>query len=335
MVSPRIMQTNGVSSRIMQFIAPEERRRAGLQTPFQRLAQQMQDILGNGGILKEVICAGDGPPVPRDASVSVHYSGFLEYSDRPFDSTTHLKFPKMVKLGKDVTLCGLELGLLSMRKGEFSRFLFLPDYAFGEMGCPPLIPPAATVLYEVQVLEFLDTAQVDEFFAMSPGEQNSVPLSTLLNVVDTERTFGNRCFNQARYEDAKDRYKQAMTLLQNREPMDKEEKGRVIEAKLPFLLNLSLTYLRLERPQKALQYGEKALKISPDNTKALFRCGQASLEMFDYEKAQDYLTMAQAKKPFDADINKLLRKLAVCYKDCLDKEKDMCSKMFPGVKPEN
>ena len=67
-----------------------------------------------------------------------------------------------------MTLCGLELGILTMRKGEFSRFLFLPEYAYGAMGCPPLIPPVATVLYEVQVLDFLDSAEVDEFFAMSP-----------------------------------------------------------------------------------------------------------------------------------------------------------------------
>lgn len=33
--------------------------------------------------------------------------------------------------------------------------------------------------------------------------------------------------------------------------------------------------------------------------------------MNDYEKAQDYLTLAQAKKPFDPDINTLLKKLAL------------------------
>ena len=30
----------------------------------------MQDILGDGGVLKEVVQAGDGPPIPRDSSVS-------------------------------------------------------------------------------------------------------------------------------------------------------------------------------------------------------------------------------------------------------------------------
>lgn len=68
----------------------------------------------------------------------------------------------------DLTVWGLDVGLRTMRKGEFSRFLLQPRYAFGEMGCPPLIPPSATVLYEVQIFDYLDSAQVDEFFALLP-----------------------------------------------------------------------------------------------------------------------------------------------------------------------
>ncbi|TSL34525.1 Inactive peptidyl-prolyl cis-trans isomerase FKBP6 [Bagarius yarrelli] len=329
------MPTNGLSSRMIQFLDPEDRNRVGIQTPFQRLALQMQDILGDGGILKDVLREGEGPLVPRDASISIHFSGFLEYSDQPFESTRSYKFPKMMKLGKDMTVWGLDLGLRTMRRGEFARFLIQPSYAYGEMGCPPLIPPLASVLYEVQVFDYLDSAQVDEFFALSPEEQNLAPLSTLLNVVNTERSFGNRCFNQSRYDDAKYRYKQAMTLLRNRKPEDEEERRHVEEASLPFLLNLSLAYFRLERPHKALKFGQRALQISPGNTKALFRCGQACLEMNEYEKAQEYLIMAQAKKPFDTDINNSLKKLANCYKEHLDQEKLMCSKMFSAFKSEN
>ncbi|KAJ7996969.1 hypothetical protein DPEC_G00224040 [Dallia pectoralis] len=309
-----------ICRQIRQYMDPRVR----LRSPFLLMGQQMQDITGDGGVLKEVVQPGEGQPVPRNASVSIHFSGFLEYSDRPFETTSQLKYPRMMKLGRDVTLFGLELGVLTMKKGEFSRFLFLPEYAYGDMGSPPLIPPAATVLYEVQVLDFLDSAQVDEFFSLSEEEQNTVPLCTLLNVVDTQRSFGNRCFNQSRFEDAKDRYKQALTLLGNR----KDEEKSIAAALLPIYLNLSLTLLRLDRPIKALEYSQKALKIDHKNTKALFRCGQAYLELCDYEKAQDYLTLAQTNKPFDIDINNLLRKLAICYNDCLDKEKELCTKMF-------
>uniref|UniRef100_A0A8K9XU13 peptidylprolyl isomerase n=1 Tax=Oncorhynchus mykiss TaxID=8022 RepID=A0A8K9XU13_ONCMY len=152
------------------------------QSPFHRLGQQMQDLLGDGWRDQE----GSGPTWRRPTSA------------KRFNC---VKYPLKILLS---------LGCLTLQ-GEFSRFLFLPAYAYGEMGCPPLIPPVATVLYKVQVLDFLDSAQVDEFFTMSSEEQNTVPLSTLFNVVDTERSFGNRCFNQSRFEDAKDRYKQVVS----------------------------------------------------------------------------------------------------------------------------
>ncbi|XP_007561093.1 inactive peptidyl-prolyl cis-trans isomerase FKBP6 isoform X2 [Poecilia latipinna] len=301
-------------------------------SPFEQLGRRMYDILGDGGILKEVVQPGEGPPVPQNASVIMYYSGYLEYSNQPFESTAHLKYPPMMKLGRDVTLAGLELGLLTMKKGEFSRFLLQPQYAYGEMGCPPFIPAAAAILYEVHVLDYLDSGQVDEFISMSSEEQSSVPLSTLVKVINTLRSFGNRFFNQSRYDHAKDRYKQAMTLLRNRDSRNEPDKEKIQVALLPLYLNLSLTELRLENPKKALKYGKKALEIDSANTKALFRCGQAYHELQEFESAQDCLIMAQSKKPFDSDINNLLRKVAVAYKDGLDKEKDMYSKMFRDLR---
>ncbi|XP_029902424.1 inactive peptidyl-prolyl cis-trans isomerase FKBP6 [Myripristis murdjan] len=325
------MSGNGITPRIRMMLHPELPRTYS-QSPFNRLSHQMEDILGDGGILKEVIQPGEGPPIPHNASVSIHFSAFLEYSNQPFDTNCYIKYPRMMKLGRDVTLAGLEMGLLTMRKGEFSRFLFLPRYAYGEMGCPPLIPPDAMVLYEVQVLDFLDSGQVDEFVGLSVEEQNSAPLNTLLNVVSTLRGFGNRSFKQSRYESAKDSYKEAKMLLENRETRNDMERESIRTALLPLYLNLSLTELRLESSHKALKYGKMALEIDTNNTKALFRCGQAYLNLEDYEKAQACLISAQAKKPFDTDINNLLRKVAMCYKDNLDREKDMYSKMFKDLK---
>lgn len=39
------------------------------QSPFDRLRHQMSDVLGDGGILKEVVQPGTGTPVPNNASV--------------------------------------------------------------------------------------------------------------------------------------------------------------------------------------------------------------------------------------------------------------------------
>ena len=112
-------------------------------------------------------------------------------------------------------------------------------------------------------------------------------------------------------------------------------------AKLLVFLNLSFTYLKLERPTMALRYGEQALIIDRKNAKALFRCGQVSrgagtwdgmleelpqcsflkctcnmsfgqacLLMTEYQKARDFLVRAQREQPFNHDINNELKKLA-------------------------
>ncbi|KAF6124360.1 FKBP prolyl isomerase 6 [Phyllostomus discolor] len=257
------------------------------KSPYQRLSRWMLDISGDRGVLKDIIREGAGELVTPDASVLVKYSGYLEHMDKPFDSNCFRKTPRLMKLGEDITLWGMELGILSMRRGELARFLFKPTYAYGALGCPPLIPPNSTVLFEIELLDFLDSAESDKFCALSA----------------------------------------ALLLLRRRSALP-EEQHLVEAAKLLVLLNLSFTYLKLEQPTRALHYGEQALIIDQKNAKALFRCGQACLIMTEYQKARDFLVRAQKEQPFNHDINNELKKLASCYRDYTDKEKEMCHRMF-------
>uniref|UniRef100_A0A8C5VTU7 peptidylprolyl isomerase n=1 Tax=Microcebus murinus TaxID=30608 RepID=A0A8C5VTU7_MICMU len=294
------------------------------QSLYQRLSQRMLDISGDRGVLKDVIREGAGDLVTPDASVLVKYSGYLEHMDKPFDSNCFRKTPRLMKLGEDITLWGMELGLLSMRRGELARFLFRPNYAYGTLGCPPLIPPNATVLFEIELLDFLDSAESDKFCALSAEQQDEFPLQKVLKVAATEREFGNYLFRQNRFYNAKVRYKRALQLLHRRTaPLD--EQHLVEAAKLLVLLNLSFAYLKLDRPIMALRYGEQALLIDQKNAKALFRCGQL---MTEYQKARDFLVRAQKEQPFNHDINNELKKLASYYRDYVDKEKEMCHRMF-------
>ncbi|CAN0491594.1 unnamed protein product [Rangifer tarandus platyrhynchus] len=297
------------------------------QSPYQRLSQRMLDISGDRGVLKDVIREGAGELVTPDASVLVKYSGYLEHMDKPFDSNCFRRTPRLMKLGEDITLWGMELGLLSMRRGELARFLFKPTYAYGTLGCPPLIPPNTTVLFEIELLDFLDSAESDKFCALSAEQQGQFPLQKVLKVAATEREFGNYLFRQNRFSDAKMRYKRALMLLRRR-TAPAEEQHLVETAKLLVFLNLSFTYLKLERPTMALRYGEQALIIDQKNAKALFRCGQACLLMTEYQKARDFLVRAQREQPFNHDINNELKKLASYYRDYMDKEREMCHRMF-------
>ncbi|XP_062486448.1 inactive peptidyl-prolyl cis-trans isomerase FKBP6 [Pezoporus occidentalis] len=297
--------------------------------PFQSLVRSrcLQDLSGDGGVRKQELRPGTGQAMPPNASVAVKFSGYLEHQDKPFCTNCSSKSPGLMKLGKDITLLGLEVGLLTMKKGELSRFVFTPDYAYGRQGCPPLIPPSATVIFEVEVLDFLDSAESDAFFELPAEQQAAFPLQKVLKVADTERQFGNYLYRKRHLDDAKDRYKKALSIL-GLSPSSEAEQRQINASKLLLLLNLSLTYLKLERPTQALVYGEKALEIDQRNAKALFRCGQACLCMTEYEKARDFLARAQRIQPFNHDINKELKKLASCYRDYMNKEKEMCCRMF-------
>lgn len=72
----------------------------------------------------------------------------------------------------------MELGLLTMRRGELARFLFKPPYAYGTLGCPPLIPPNSTVLFEIELIDFLDSAESDKFCALT-AVSSGVQMSAL------------------------------------------------------------------------------------------------------------------------------------------------------------
>ena len=48
-------------------------------------------------------------------------------------------------------ILGINVAIASMRRGELSRFLVAPNYAFGVRGCPPRVPPNSTSEYTLYV----------------------------------------------------------------------------------------------------------------------------------------------------------------------------------------
>ncbi|XP_009946572.1 PREDICTED: inactive peptidyl-prolyl cis-trans isomerase FKBP6-like, partial [Leptosomus discolor] len=185
-----------------------------------------------------------------------------------------------------------------------------------------------TVLSELSACFLLFELKFRYFFTQE--QQDTFPLQKVLKVADVEREFGNYLYSTQDFKDAKARYKRAFSVL-DRSPSSEAERCQINASRLLVLLNLSLTYLKLECPAKALAYGEKALEIDRRNVKALFRCGKACLCMKEYEKARDFLVRAQHVEPFNRDINNELKKLASCYKDYVEREKEMCCRMFAAL----
>lgn len=112
----------------------------------------------DGGVMKVIKTPGTGEqtPMPGD-NVKVHYVGTLfggEQHGTQFDSSRDRGDPFSFGLGGGHVIKGWDQGVATMKKGEICDLYCKPDYAYGESGSPPKIPPDATLKFEVELLSW-------------------------------------------------------------------------------------------------------------------------------------------------------------------------------------
>jgi FK506-binding protein 2 len=92
-------------------------------------------------------------PVPGD-TVVVDYKGMFS-SGSVFDSSKKHKSGFQFTLGEGSVIRCWEEGLLGMCNGEKRRLVCPPEYAYGMLGSPPVIPPGATLTFEIELKRFI------------------------------------------------------------------------------------------------------------------------------------------------------------------------------------
>jgi FKBP-type peptidyl-prolyl cis-trans isomerase FkpA len=98
--------------------------------------------------------AGSGDPIAKGSKGSFHYTGWLEgfESVKKFDSSKDRNQPFDVALGQGMVIPGWDQGLIGMLPGEIRRLEIAPEMGYGANGSPPVIPPNATLFFEVEYL---------------------------------------------------------------------------------------------------------------------------------------------------------------------------------------
>ena len=106
------------------------------------------------GIKIETLVLGDGMNFPtRGKTVIVHYTGKLEDGTR-FDSSRDRGEAFEFILGAGQVIRGWEEGVGQMSKGQIAKLRCTPDYAYGLQGFPPSIPGDATLIFEIELIDF-------------------------------------------------------------------------------------------------------------------------------------------------------------------------------------
>jgi len=107
------------------------------------------------GLIIDDVAVGSGVTAAAGMSVTVHYTGWLMYDGAPsrkFDSSKDRGEPFVFPLGAGRVIKGWDEGVAGMKVGGTRKLTIPPALGYGARGAGGVIPPNATLLFEVELL---------------------------------------------------------------------------------------------------------------------------------------------------------------------------------------
>jgi FKBP-type peptidyl-prolyl cis-trans isomerase len=102
-------------------------------------------------LIIEDLVVGNGATAQAGQSVVVHYTGWLT-SGQKFDSSVDRNDPFDFRLGAGQVIPGWDQGVAGMQVGGKRKLTIPPSLAYGSRGAGGVIPPNATLVFEVELL---------------------------------------------------------------------------------------------------------------------------------------------------------------------------------------
>ena len=103
------------------------------------------------GLRYKIIQKGDGQKAESGRKVEVHYEGSL-LNGQVFDSSYKRKEPIDFLLGVGQVIKGWDEGISLLQVGDKARFVIPSDLAYGSAGAGGVIPPDATLIFDVELM---------------------------------------------------------------------------------------------------------------------------------------------------------------------------------------
>jgi len=270
------------------------------------------DLSGDGGCLKKVLVEGDsegGSPEPGDF-VTVHYVGTLLDGSK-FDSSRDRPGFFEFDVGVGRVIKGWDTGICSMKKGEKCVLACRADYAYGERGSPPTIPPNATLHFEVELFKWKQKRK----------EKATMDAPARLAEAEKAKAQGTVLFKAGKHEGALEKYEDAIYYVES----DGEDASPIV---LSCTLNAATCALKLAAFDKAVDCCTKALAIDADSVKAHFRRGSAYMRMRCFAEAKADLRRANTLDPKSKEVRAAFNECVAAEAEAKKSEKALYGKML-------
>jgi FKBP-type peptidyl-prolyl cis-trans isomerase FkpA len=111
----------------------------------------MAAIKTPSGLMIEDLVVGTGDVASAGQKVSVHYTGWTT-DGKKFDSSKDRGEPFGFPLGRGQVIRGWDEGVAGMKVGGKRKLTIPPELGYGSRGAGGVIPPNATLLFEVELL---------------------------------------------------------------------------------------------------------------------------------------------------------------------------------------
>jgi FKBP-type peptidyl-prolyl cis-trans isomerase FkpA len=119
---------------------------------YTREIEAMPSTTTASGLQFEELVVGSGNTATAGQKVSVHYTGWLTNGTK-FDSSKDRGDPFVFPLGKGHVIKGWDEGVAGMKVGGKRKLTIPPQLGYGARGAGGVIPPNATLVFEVELLD--------------------------------------------------------------------------------------------------------------------------------------------------------------------------------------
>jgi peptidylprolyl isomerase len=113
----------------------------------------MSDVTTPSGLTYTDVVVGEGPSPKRGDFVRVHYTGTLAEDGSKFDSSRDRGDLFEFTIGVGMVIQGWDEGVMTMKTGGRRIMTIPPDLGYGARGAGDVIPPNATLVFDVELVE--------------------------------------------------------------------------------------------------------------------------------------------------------------------------------------
>ena len=125
---------------------------SGSDDPTPRTVPDEDYVTTQSGLQYYDFVVGDGATATNGREVTVHYRGWLTDSTQ-FDASYDRNQPFTFPLGAGQVIEGWDQGVAGMKVGGERQLVIPPELGYGSSGAGNTIPPNATLIFEVELLE--------------------------------------------------------------------------------------------------------------------------------------------------------------------------------------